>query len=432
MSIAFWLLVALIALSPGFLLFDGPLAQGVLATSVALLAATTALAIKAGEAGHVARLARPVIILSAAPALWIVIQIVPMPVPGLAHPIWSTARAAVTTPAFGHISIDPGATLIALIDYITAVAIYFVAAALTIDRQRAETTLSWLIAISTLYALVVIVHDSAGQTFLGELSSNRRSVAMAIAALGLTLAAAGVVRTIERFETRRDGATLPKLRLVERLAMSLAAFLACGFAIVYFAPMPVTVAAGFGAGVFVMIVVVRRLGVETWITAAAAAIALLGLVVLAANQPSDRTTNTTLRFSQASERHLETAQRILADGGLLGSGAGTFAALEAIYRGPDESRAMRAPTTAATIEAELGRPAVWIAAAMGLSIATLLFHGALRRGRDSFYAGAAAGCTVTLMIEAFCDISLLCTAAAVLAMVILGLGTAQSAGRTIQ
>jgi hypothetical protein len=52
-------------------------------------------------------------------------------------------------------------------------------------------------------------------------------------------------------------------------------------------------------------------------------------------------------------------------------------------------------------------------------------------GRDSFYPTDAAGCVVTLTIEAFIDASLLGTTVMILSTASLGLGLAQSAGRSL-
>jgi hypothetical protein len=91
-----------------------------------------------------------------------------------------------------------------------------------------------------------------------------------------------------------------------------------------------------------------------------------------------------------------------------------------------------APTTASQVKIEMGRIAPWAAVLMTFAATGLLLRGALRRGRDSFYATAAAGAAVTLTVESFADASLLRTAAAILATTILGLGLAQSAGRSAQ
>ena len=54
----------------------------------------------------------------------------------------------------GSISIDPGATLISFVRYLSAVAIAFVAAAVAIDRRRAEWIFFALTVAMTLIALM--------------------------------------------------------------------------------------------------------------------------------------------------------------------------------------------------------------------------------------------------------------------------------------
>jgi hypothetical protein len=61
----------------------------------------------------------------------------------------------------------------------------------------------------------------------------------------------------------------------------------------------------------------------------------------------------------------------------------------------------------------------------------LCLRGAISRGRDSFYATAAAGGAITLTVEAFIDASLLGTAVVIVATTLLGLGIAQSASRSV-
>jgi hypothetical protein len=69
---------------------------------------------------------------------------------------------------------------------------------------------------------------------------------------------------------------------------------------------------------------------------------------------------------------------------------------------------------------------VLFAMAIAAWLVVLLYRGALARGRDSFYAAAAAACTVLVVAEAFCDTSLLNSCVAVVADAVIGLGLAQS------
>ena len=126
------------------------------------------------------------------------------------------------------------------------------------------------------------------------------------------------------------------------------------------------------------------------------------------------------------------SERMIADNSG-GTGAGTFSALLPIYRDIDDATVLvGAPTTAAQVIIEMGRPALWIFVIMMIVATGLLLRGAVIRGRDLFYAMGAAGCAITLTVEAFVDASLTGTAIVILAMAILGLGLAQSASRTVQ
>jgi hypothetical protein len=71
-----------------------------------------------------------------------------------------------------------------------------------------------------------------------------------------------------------------------------------------------------------------------------------------------------------------------------------------------------------------------VAIAAFLAAIGWLTHGALQRGRDSFFTAAGASCTVILALEAFFDSSLSGSTTIVLAMSILGLAVSQSVSRT--
>jgi len=58
------------------------------------------------------------------------------------------------------------------------------------------------------------------------------------------------------------------------------------------------------------------------------------------------------------------------------------------------------------------------------------FGGAVRRGRDSFFASAATASILVVLCESFLDSSLLSPSVQIIVAVMVGLGLAQSAGRT--
>src|ERR1019366_4572028 len=97
-----------------------------------------------------------------------------------------------------------GAPLVAICRYFSAIAILFVATAVTIDRMRAERVLFWLVGATTLAAVVQIIHGLVAFEFLDEVTdAGIRASTTGLCALGVIMAATSVVWAIERYEMRR-------------------------------------------------------------------------------------------------------------------------------------------------------------------------------------------------------------------------------------
>ena len=150
------ILVLVVFATPITIVFDGLIIQGLVAAIAAVSVAIVALQIRPGEAGFLSSVIRPVAVVAAIPAIWMLIQVLPMQNVGLAHPIWKSTAAALGHPVAGSISIDPGATLVSFVRYVSAAAIAFVAAAVATDRRRAEWVLLALIGATTLIALMAL------------------------------------------------------------------------------------------------------------------------------------------------------------------------------------------------------------------------------------------------------------------------------------
>ena len=184
--------------------------------------------IRTGEAGHLANLIRPIAIIAAVLAIWIMIQTIPLPIKGWAHPIWANAQTALDTPITSGITIDPGETLVAICRYFSAIGILFLAVAVTIDRMRAERVLPWLVGATTVAAAVQIVHGLTGFKFIDEAAdAGIRASTTALCALGVITTATAVVRAIERYELRRTKTDMPFNKFVIALSLSLVAFAIC-------------------------------------------------------------------------------------------------------------------------------------------------------------------------------------------------------------
>jgi len=157
-------LALLIVTTPAILVFDLPILHGLVTAVAAVSVAIVALRIRPGEAGFLSSVIRPIAIIACVPALWMIVQVLPLKAVGLAHPIWESAAAALGRPLAGSISIDPGATLISLARFLSIAGIAFVAAAVAVDRNRAAWIFVTLTASTSLIASMIDSPQSAPGT----------------------------------------------------------------------------------------------------------------------------------------------------------------------------------------------------------------------------------------------------------------------------
>ena len=155
-----------------------------------------------------------------------------------------------------------------------------------------------------------------------------------------------------------------------------------------------------------------------------------GILVLGSRWPPERGTSFLLDFAAAPTA---ISERVLGDAPLVGTGAGTFAALAPIYRQMDDPPLRSvASTAAATLAIELGKPMLWLVAAATVVAIIALLRASLQRGRDSFYPAMGGSCLITLLLLAFVNAGLLATPASLIAAATLGLAFAQSKSRTVR
>ena len=425
MFIPFLWLIVLIGSTPVILFFDGPVERGLVAAATALAIAMVGVVMRPGETGHLATLVGRWMPVAAVPALWMVLQIVPIPLPGLAHPIWTGAAAALNGPVAATISVDPGLTLIALGRYLCAVGIGLVATAVAIDRERAQWTLFVLVAVMTVLAAMLITIGRGGPAGGAD-----HATANAIAALGVIVSAAATFHVAEKLEMLRDRTGSAIARAAAVLGACALAWAICGYAVFHTSPKQILFAASCGLAVPGLIVAARRAGIGIRLAMAVAAGGLVAAVGIAAGGAAARG-DPILRF--AVEDVLPAIERMLADAGVMGSGGGTFSALLPIYgTAADIATGAQAPTAAATAAIEFGRPMWELLVVIAVAIAGALFRAAMQRGRDWCYPGAAAGCVVMIIVESFVDVTFFATAVMLVASVVVGLGLAQSASRAVR
>jgi hypothetical protein len=422
------MLVTLICTSPAILLWDGLIMQGLVAGIVAVALAITARALRPGETGFLVSIVRPPAVIGAVPALWVLVQVLPLSV--LAHPIWKSAETALGHPIASTISVDPGASVIALGQYLSVVGVVFLSAAVAVDRQRAEWILFALTAAVVAIALITRTHELLFPEV--QLGTFGRTQAIDCVSMGTIIAGAACIRTIERYETRLSSPQRSVPVLLWTFVACSAALTICGAVEMFDATREILIATAYGIFALVCISVVRRFALGPVVTAAIAAPALGAAILLLAYHPAGRGTSVPLAFTAASDPSLiALSGRVLHDAPLVGTGAGTFAALAPIYRQIDDPPpGSTAATAAAAFAIELGKPMLWLITVAAAGSIFFLFRSSLRRGRDSFYPAMGGSCLITLLLLSFNNAGLFGTASSLIAAAVIGLAIAQSKSRT--
>jgi hypothetical protein len=414
------ILVALICASPAILLWDGLIMQGLVSGIVAVALAITARAMRPGETEFLVSVVRPLAVLAAAPALWVLVQVLPLRV--LAHPIWKNAETALGHPIGGAISVDPGASVIALGQYLSVVGVVFLSAAVAVDRQRAEWILFALTAAVVAVALITQTHD---------LPTFARAQGIDCGSMGTIIAGTACIRTIERYETRRSSPQRSVPVLLWTFVACSAALISCGAVLMLSATREIFVATGYGILAMACVSVIRRFALGPIGTTAITALALVAAILLLAYRPAERGMSPTLALAEASNPALiALSDRVLYDAPLVGTGAGTFAALAPMYRQMnDPPPGSTSATAAAALAIELGKPMFWLITVAGAGSIFILLRASLQRGRDSFYPAMGGSCLITLLLLSFNNAGLFGTSSSLIAAAVIGLGIAQSKSR---
>jgi hypothetical protein len=420
-----FILFALLCCAPVILLWDGLLALGLVAEVLAIALIIAARSLRSGETGFLISIIRSPLALAAIPAVWILLQALPLHL--LAHPIWKSAEAALGHPLWAAISVDPGATLIALGQYLAMVAMGFLAAAAAVDRQRADWVFFGLIIATSAIAAMYLVHELL---FPGSwLSPCAQEQAIDCSAMGTIIAGAACVRALERSEMRQ--AAHRPAAAWSSLAAPCAVLAICAAAVLLPATTPIIFATAYGLVPLVCVLLIRRLDLGLLGITGLAVVTVGVAILLLAAHPSERATSLSLSFAASPAALRSLSQHVLDDAPLVGSGARTFLGLAPVYREiNDPQPTCAAATAAATFAIELGRPMFWLIVLGTLLAVIALLRDALQRGRDWFYPAMGGGCLLSLLLLSFINAGLLGTATGLLIAAALGLALAQSKSRS--
>jgi hypothetical protein len=410
-------LTFLIGATPALLLIGGPIVPAFAGIVASIVLVLVAKALDENETAFLRSLVPAIGIIVLVPAAWLFAQTLPIPNPAWVHPVWQSAASALGVPLIGSISVDRGATLVALSKQLLAAAILFVAAAISIDRRRARWVLIALTGATSMVAIIFVAQSIAGITFFDGLGrSAAHDVSADIAALGTIIAAASAFIAFTRQQR------------VGTLA-SLAALATCAIALIVSETNYRLVAAASGLATLISIVAMRRFYMSPWGGAVIAVAIIVIAISMVATKPWPVMLDPTLAFAPEGAP-VSITQRMLSDVTWTGSGAGTFGILVPIYRGIDDAIDSAAPTTASAIAVELGYPALFVVAGIAAFAVSVLLRGALLRGRDELYPAVGASCIITATLLAFGSLGTLSMVTSIVLAAAVGLGLAQSKSRT--
>ena len=424
----------LIVTTPAILVFDGPIIQGLVIAATAISVALVAFRMRAGEADFLSSVIRPMAVVAVIPALWMVIQILPLKTVGLANPVWESAALALGRPLAGSISIDPGMTLLSLAKYLSATGIAFVAAAVAIDRHRAGWIFFALTVATTIISVMVLMAHLNDFTLLRNSTSVLGGDAASdCAALGVNLAVAAAIGVFERGKKRATDQGGSTSWFGWTFLACIAAVAVCTTAVFIGSASQTCFAVICGVTIFAIAISIRQLGLGPWGISAIVSVATVVAITTIAISLGNRSEDLTLTFaSHATAPLISVTRHALTETSWTGTGAGTFAAVLPIYRDINEvSAGLIAPTDAAAIAVELGRPILWGILAAAVALAITLLRGALQRGRDAFYPIAGASSIVAATILAFGNAALFSTPVLIIVASIVGIAIAQSKSRSI-
>ncbi|MBR1171016.1 O-antigen ligase family protein [Bradyrhizobium liaoningense] len=428
MSIASYLLVALLATAPAAVVANDGYEQPAILLLIALALAFAAIRATPPEIALAKQTLKRFILAILAPIVWMIVQIIPSPVSALANPIWAAAAIALNAPSLsGHISINPSATLHSLVWFLAVITLIVSTVIVTKDRRRAELILLASTAAATLAALAPLL--ARADQLPGMAPFHGASSKVALAALLAALANGAIIAmAIERHLNHCDAIfSVSAPRLLQMLlgicgvAVSAGVIAACG-------QIQLLSLAGLGFALMLFVAVVRRLGLRPWLATILATI-LFGAA--GAGLAGSAATTDLLRLAESSTNEsFAIAQRALLGSPWLGNGVGSFSEVSRVYQNHGTSETITAPSTAISLAIEWGRPAPLVLAALSLQLFFFSLRGAISRGRDSFFASLAAAGILCTLCASFGDPGLLTPAVQILLAVMIGLGISQCAGRT--
>lgn len=415
------MLALLVAIAWAFAIADHLQALGLVAGILAIALLVAGILSTSSAAANLARLLKPLFILViGVPALWMALQVVPIPLQGFGNQIWATASASLKEPLAERFSVDVRETMLTLSHYIVVVAAALLTAIVSQDRRRAAQVLHMLVSITAVISALSIWRAYGNLTV--SWTSEHVWTGSTVAALGVILSTAMASRAIDQLRHLGRPPRSPA-GPTAILAGAILSFIVSMAAIALCSESTALIAVLLGVAIVLTVVAIRRWFFGPWGRAGVLTSAAILLVASFTFVPIKRNADLTIALSTQAQAATE---RMLQDTRPIGTGAGTFGALLPIYRDIGTAALRERPTAAAVIAVEMGRAflcALLIVTTIG---AFTLYKRSLSRSYGYLYPAVGAGTSVSLTMLVFTENGIFDLYASLVVAAVYGLAFAQS------